>query len=93
MLACPPGILLSDSVQCIHSALLFKPNMVRPIGYSFFLVPVKPYHSFYLVAAVQHVMGLTTGAEVYALLRHLKLPAWGLTGRRGDRVPGGDSRL
>lgn len=77
MLAYPPAFWFSDSVAYVHSAVAARPDLIRPAGYSFLLILLKPFHSFYLVAVVQHFMGLAMGAEVYALLRHRKLPAWG----------------
>lgn len=77
MLAYPPAFWFPDSFAYVHSAIVAKPDPIRPVGYSFLLMLLKPFHSFFLVTALQHFMGLAVGAEVYALLRHRKLPAWG----------------
>jgi hypothetical protein len=37
---------------------------------------LRPLHSFALVAAVQHVMGLAMGVLIYLLARRFGLPAW-----------------
>ena len=76
MLAYPPAFWFSDSVAYVHAAVFGRPDLIRPVGYSFLLIMLKPFQSFFLVAVVQNVMGLAMGAEVYALLRHQKLPAW-----------------
>ncbi|HEV3291805.1 MAG TPA: hypothetical protein VG123_22730, partial [Streptosporangiaceae bacterium] len=39
----------------------------------------RPLHSFALVAAAQHVMGLAMGVLIYLLARRFGLPAWAAT--------------
>lgn len=76
MLAYPPAFWYGDSVTYLHAAMHPHPVVDRPVGYSFLLLLLKPFHSFFVVTAVQHVMGLAIGAEIYAVLRRLKLPPW-----------------
>lgn len=78
MLGYPPVMFFNDSFDYLHVAMKVYPHPLRPDGYSFLLVILKPFHSFALVAALQHLMGLAMGVMIYALLRRkFKLPAWG----------------
>ena len=54
-----------------YLAVAIKPQQypVRPIGYSFFLMLLEPFHSFAAVAIAQHVMGLIMGVLIYLTLR------------------------
>lgn len=73
------GVLwFPDSYSYLGIALRPWPSPVRPIGYSLFLWSLRPFHSFVLVAGMQHAFGLLTGVLVYVLLRHrFGLPVWG----------------
>lgn len=73
------GVLwFPDSYSYLGIALRPWPSPVRPVGYSLFLWALRPFHSFVLVAGVQHALGLVTGVLVYVLLRHrFGLPVWG----------------
>lgn len=73
----PAWWFLGDSIDYVQDSLLRLPNVWRPDGYSFLLLlPLHFFHSLALVTAVQHLLGLITGALVYALLFHLRLPPW-----------------
>jgi hypothetical protein len=82
-----PAMWFNDSFDYLHAALAFYPHPIRPDGYSFLLVALEPFHSFALVAGLQHLMGLGIALMVYALLRrrlaggepgeHRGLPGWG----------------
>ena len=53
---------------------------IRPDGYGFWLLLLKPLHSFALVIFTQHLMGLAIAVLIYALLRtKFGLPNWGAT--------------
>src|SRR5258705_2227128 len=56
-----------------------EPYRVRPIGYSYFLELLKPFHSVWLVTVVQAVMGLVMGIAVYAVLRRYRIAGWAAT--------------
>ncbi|WP_119727248.1 phospholipid carrier-dependent glycosyltransferase [Thermomonospora amylolytica] len=78
MLAYRPAVFFNDSFDYLHAALDPYPHPLRPSGYSFLLLALEPLHSFAVVAAVQHLMGLATGVMIYALLRRrFGLPGWG----------------
>ncbi|REE96199.1 hypothetical protein [Thermomonospora umbrina] len=78
MLGYPPIMYFNDSFDYLHVANDPYPHPLRPDGYSFLLVILRPFHSFVLVAAVQHLMGLAMGLMVYATLRRrMGLPGWG----------------
>ncbi|RAY12310.1 hypothetical protein DPM19_26255 [Actinomadura craniellae] len=78
MLGYRPAMFFNDSFDYLHAAMDVYPHPLRPNGYSFLLLIFKPFHSFALVVAVQHLMGLAMGLMIYALLRRrFGLPGWG----------------
>ncbi|WP_375039957.1 hypothetical protein [Actinomadura sp. NTSP31] len=78
MVGYQPAMFFNDSFDYLHVAMGLYPHPLRPDGYSFLLWALKPFHSFALVAAVQHLMGLSMGVMIYALLRRkFGLPGWG----------------
>lgn len=79
VLGYPPSLWYSDSLPYVHSMFPLSPNRVRPIGYSYFMAVLEPFHSVWVVSAVQAVMGLAMGIAVYAVLRHYRLPGWPAT--------------
>jgi hypothetical protein len=79
MLGYPPVMWFNDSYRYVSDAIHLGTNPARPSGYAFFLWLLLPFHSFTLVAALQHLMGLAVGAGIYVLLRRRRLPAWGAT--------------
>jgi len=68
-----------DSASYLATGLRLIPDPARVGGYGFLLWVLKPLHSFALVAAVQHLMGLAMGVLVYLLARRFGLPAWAAT--------------
>jgi hypothetical protein len=67
-----------DSFTYLDTAVHPRPNgAFHPAGYAWFLWLLRPFHSVYLVAGVQHAIGLGVGVLVYALLRRRSLPGWG----------------
>jgi hypothetical protein len=80
MLGFPPAIWFGgDSESYLHSAIGLQPGVSRLSGYGAFLYLLRPFHSFALVTAIQHLMGLGAAVLLYALLRRYGLPAWGAT--------------
>ena len=80
MLGFPPSIWFGgDSASYLSTALYHAPGTSRLSGYGFVLFLLKPFHSFAVVTAVQHLMGLAVGVMIYALLRRYGLPGWGAT--------------
>jgi hypothetical protein len=69
-----PIMWFNDGLEYLGVALRFQAYPVRPDGYSVFLRMLLPFHSFALVAAAQHVMGLAVAVMLYALLRHWRVP-------------------
>src|SRR2546429_2178161 len=65
-----------DSASYLATGLRLIPDPSRVGGYGFMLWVLRPLHSFALVAAVQHLMGLAMGVLVYLLARRFGLPAW-----------------
>jgi hypothetical protein len=76
-----PGVtwFYGDSYVYLATALRPRPNLTKTVGYSFYLRALEPLHSFTLVAATAHLMGLATAVMVYVLLRRARLPKWGAT--------------
>lgn len=75
-----PALWYPDSLPYVHAALYVEPYRIRPVGYSFMLLALRPLHSFAVVVLVQHAMGLAEGTAVYALLRHrFQMPGWAAT--------------
>lgn len=68
-----------DSASYLATGLRLIPDPARVGGYGFMLWILRPLHSFALVAAVQHLMGLAMGVLVYLLARRFGLPAWAAT--------------
>ena len=68
-----------DSTYYLRTALDHTLDIVRPCGYSGFLAILRPFHSFILIGVLQHLMGLSTGIVIYALLRRRGLPGWAAT--------------
>lgn len=69
MLGYPPALWYPDSLPYVSAALHPAPYAIRPIGYSFLLWALRPFHGIAVVSLTQHAMGLASGAVVYALLR------------------------
>lgn len=76
MLGYRPALWFPDSYTYVVTALRPRPDLVRPAGYSMFLRLLEPFHSFTLVAAVQHLLGIGAGVLVYVTARRLRAPGW-----------------
>jgi hypothetical protein len=73
----PAWWIIGDSIGYIHVAMTHQPESWRPGGYAeMVLLPLWPFHHLAIVTAVQHLMGLGTGALVYAALVRLGVPRW-----------------
>jgi hypothetical protein len=68
-----------DSASYLATGLRLIPDLSRVGGYGFMLWVLRPVHSFALVAAIQHLMGLAMGVLIYLLARRYGLPAWAAT--------------
>ncbi|GAA3837302.1 hypothetical protein GCM10022226_69200 [Sphaerisporangium flaviroseum] len=80
MLGFRPAMWFNDSYEYVSVALHPRPHPIRPDGYGFWLLILKPFHSFALVVFTQHLMGLATAVLIYVLLRRkFGLPDWGAT--------------
>jgi hypothetical protein len=80
MLAFPPAIWFGgDSASYLSTALRHVPGTSRLSGYGLLLLVLRPFHSFAVVTAVQHLMGLSIAVLTYALLRRYGLPGWAAT--------------
>ena len=67
-----------DSFTYLDTAVHMRPGgAFHPAGYAWFLWLMRPFHSVYLIAGVQHVIGLGVAVMMYALLRRRGLPGWG----------------
>ncbi|HEY7484500.1 MAG TPA: hypothetical protein VH912_08550 [Streptosporangiaceae bacterium] len=73
-----PAMWFNDSFDYLHVAMSPYPHPIRPDGYAFYLLLLRPFHSFALVVGLQHLMGVVMAAMIYALLRvRFGLPKWG----------------
>jgi hypothetical protein len=78
MLGYRPASWFNDSFDYLHVAMSPYPHPIRPDGSSFLLWILRPFHSFALVAGLQHLMGLAGAVMIYAVLRkRFRLPGWG----------------
>jgi hypothetical protein len=65
MLGYRPALWFPDTYTYIVTVFHPRPDLVRPAGYSMFLKLLEPFHSFGVVTAVQHLLGLATAALIY----------------------------
>ncbi|MCC5580207.1 hypothetical protein IMZ11_31735 [Microtetraspora sp. AC03309] len=80
MLGFGPAMWFNDSYDYVSVALHPRPHPIRPDGYGFWLLLLKPVHSFAFVVFTQHVMGLAAAVLIYLLLtKKFGLPGWGAT--------------
>jgi hypothetical protein len=80
ILGYPPALWFPDSLPYIQASMPLATYATRPVGYSFLLLALSPFHSIMLVTTLQHAMGLAMGVLVYVLLRYrYRLPSWAAT--------------
>ncbi|WP_084962292.1 hypothetical protein [Thermoactinospora rubra] len=75
MLGYRPALWFPDSYTYIVTVMRPRPDLVRPAGYSMFVKLLEPFHSFAVVAATQHLLGLGVGALVYWIAAR-SAPRW-----------------
>ena len=67
----------NDSFSYVSSAVTLTPETSRPSGYPVYLWLLSPFHSYFVVTASQHLMGLLVAVMIYALARRrFAAPAW-----------------
>jgi hypothetical protein len=67
----------NDSFSYVSAAVTLTPGTTRPSGYPLYLWLLSPAHSYLLVTASQHLMGLGVAVMIYVLARHrFAVPAW-----------------
>jgi hypothetical protein len=67
----------NDAFSYVRAAVTLTPNTTRPSGYPLYLWLLSPAHSYLLVTASQHLMGLLVAVMIYMLARHrFAAPAW-----------------
>jgi hypothetical protein len=67
----------NDSYSYLRAAVTLTPETTRPSGYAVFLWLLSPAHSYLLVTALQHLMGVGVAVMIYAVARHrFAAPAW-----------------
>ncbi len=76
-----PALPTADSFLYMNEAAHFTLWVIRPSGYSFFLLAVEPFRSLLLVTILQHLMGVAVAVIVYGLLRYHGLPGPGDPGQ------------
>ncbi|MEV0203325.1 hypothetical protein [Nonomuraea sp. NPDC050691] len=91
MLGYRPVLWFPDSYTYIVTVFRPRPDLVRPAGYSAFLRLLEPFHSFAVVAAAQHLLGLATGVLVYVAARRA-IPWWSRRRREAGSRRAGSGR-
>ncbi|MGE5132181.1 MAG: hypothetical protein ACM32E_04630 [Gemmatimonadota bacterium] len=77
MLGFPPAIWFGgDSASYTSTALRLAPATSRLSGYGVMLFILRPLHSYVVVTALQHLMGLAIAVMIYALARRYGLAGW-----------------
>lgn len=77
LLAYHPALWFSDSLSYAGVGVHPYPTVIRPAGYSLLLLwPLHRSHSFLLVVIVQHLLGLSAGVLIYALLLRRGMQRW-----------------
>jgi hypothetical protein len=67
----------NDSFSYVSAAVTLTPDTSRPSGYPVYLWLLSPFHSYFLVTASQHLMGLLVAVMIYALARRrFAAPSW-----------------
>ncbi|MGN9843887.1 hypothetical protein ACTMTI_37750 [Nonomuraea sp. H19] len=72
----PSMLWTGDSVVYVRAALTLTPAAHHPGGYPILLWLLRPFHGFTAVVAAQAVLGLLTGAMVYALVWRTARARW-----------------
>jgi len=80
-LAYQPALIFPDSERYLQYTHFFltgqwTPDWLRTSGYSLLLLPAVVAHNLAVVAAVQHLLGLVTGALIYATGIHFGARRW-----------------
>ncbi|MFI6476898.1 hypothetical protein ACIBH1_03125 [Nonomuraea sp. NPDC050663] len=78
MLGYRPALWFPDSYTYVVTVMRPRPDLVRPAGYSMFMKLLEPFHSFAVVAGIQHLLGLAVGVLVYWAASR-KGPRWAAT--------------
>jgi hypothetical protein len=76
VLAYPSALWFPDSGPYLNGAMIIRPAVDRPFGYSAFLGLTYQFLSFRGIAVLQHVLGLIMVVVLYALLQHRGVPRW-----------------
>jgi hypothetical protein len=67
----------NDSFSYVSAAVTLTPDTSRPSGYPVYLWLLSPFHSYLLVTASQHLMGLLVAVMIYAVARRrFAAPGW-----------------
>ena len=67
----------NDSFSYVSAAVNLTPDTSRPSGYPVYLWLLSPFHSYFLITASQHLMGLLVAVMIYALARRrFAAPGW-----------------
>lgn len=70
------ALWFSDSFDYVDTARRLYPHQLRPDGYAFWLLVLRPFGSFTLVTATQHLMGLAIGVLVYVIACRRGVRRW-----------------
>ncbi|HEX2191663.1 MAG TPA: glycosyltransferase family 39 protein [Acidimicrobiales bacterium] len=67
----PAMEFVQDSFDYLYDARNFEPGIIRPFGYPLFLRLLSMVGHLAVVPLIQHVLGLSMGVLLYALVRRL----------------------
>ena len=70
------ALWFSDSFDYVDTARRLYPHEIRPDGYAFWLLVLRPFHSFTVVTATQHLMGLAMGLMIYTVACRRGVRRW-----------------
>jgi Dolichyl-phosphate-mannose-protein mannosyltransferase len=81
LVAYHPALIFPDSVRYLQYAHNFADgrwsvDALRQSGYSVLIIPVLLVHDLWIIPLVQHLVGLATGAGVYAVLIRFGTRPW-----------------
>lgn len=66
----------NDSWSYVESAVRDRPHAARPNGYAFLLDAFEPFHAYWPIVVVQHLLALAAAVMIYALLFRRGVRPW-----------------
>ena len=76
-IAFPYPFVQPDSHRYLDAAIDLRPDFDRTSGYSLFVRLIPGWRELWPLPIVHHLIGLTVGVLIYALLSRRRVPRWG----------------